>query len=206
MLANILLYVYIVATFVWFFFHLCNKAFFQTTLKYFLVFTLAICLIEFGSVYSIYWDFARWHGGETWALFPITITAMQSGADPIPKTTFLYWILNITSIAFYVSFPQAVIRGSSLHLAHNKLAVGALRFLAHGYGIGEAFFGIITALSSLVSFQPGTNIWLMLIGYIIIIVTWRSIRGDLLRGFFSHAPAGDHLSTALEKLSNLNEK
>lgn len=207
MLANILLYVYIVAAIAWFFLHTGNKAFVRATLGYFLIITLAICLIEYGSVYSIYWDFARWHGGEPWALFPITITVFQPGANAIPKTTFTYWLLSISSTAFYISFPQAVIRKSSVYLANNKLALAVLRFLSYGYGIGEAFIGIMLTLSSLVSFLPDKNIWIMLLGCaILIIAAWRVIREDLKNGFSHHVPGGDGIVKTVEMMSTLANK
>lgn len=207
MLANILLYVYIIAAIGWFFFHTGNKAFVRATLVYFLIITLAICLIEYGSLYSIYWDFARWHGGETWTLFPITITVAQPGASPISKTTFTYWLLSIASTAFYISFPQAVMRASSIHLAKNKLSLGLLRFLSYGYGIGEAFAGIMLTLSSLVSFMPDKNIWIMLVGCaILIIAAWGGIRADLKRGFSHFVPGGKSVVTALDMMSKIREE
>lgn len=207
MLANILLYVYIVAAIGWFFLRIGNAAFVRATLTYFLIITLAICLIEFGSVYSIYWDFARWHGGETWTLFPITISPSQSGANPISKTTFTYWLLSISSTAFYISFPQAVIRASSIHLANNKLSLAVLRFLSYGYGIGEAFIGIMLTLSSLVSFMPDKNMWVMLVGCaILIIAAWGGIRADLKRGFSHFVPGGKAAVTAVEMMGTVAKK
>ncbi len=206
-MANILLYVYIAVAIGWFFFHLGNKTFVRATLIYFLVITIAICLIEYGSLYSIYWNFARWHGGDTWGLFPITITVDQPGAAPIPKTTFTYWMLSISSTTFYVSFPQAVLRGSSIYLANNKLSLYVLRFLSYGYGIGEAFIGIMITLSSLVSLQPDKNIWIMLVGCaILIIAAWGGIREDLKRGILPHMPGGKTTATALDIMATLGKK
>ncbi len=169
-------------------------AFIRVTLLYFIFITFFACLLIYGSAYSLESNLAQWHKEGWFATFPLTITGGAPDAHTIPKNSSTYWHYLIPLVAFFVTFPQAVARGASLHLSKERSpdavmegTIKAYNFLqqvlaffkksvpyvsgtlSDAYDIGEWVFVLLT-LSSLVSPYSRQNWVLMLLGCFFIVL------------------------------------
>jgi hypothetical protein len=166
-----------------------NLSFLRVTLIYFVLVTVALCLIEYGSAYSLNWDFARWHGGDTWQLFPLSVSGGGPNKNMIPKTSSTYWFLTVLVTSFYITFPQAVVRGIGSHVIKSTIFASILLILFDLFGIGLGFVSVVLTFTSLFSPFPNENWLVMLAGCVfIIIIMGPTIVRDVRHGFHQFVP------------------
>jgi hypothetical protein len=115
-LAVALFYIYPLVTIGVFLFNLRHGAFIRVTLVYFVVMTFFACLLLYGSAYILDSNVSQWQHEGIFATFPFFITGGGPDKNTIPKTTSAYWLWSIIVISYFVTFPQAVLRGVRLHL------------------------------------------------------------------------------------------
>lgn len=186
-----------------------NWAFIRTTLLYFLFMTFFACLLIYGSAYSLDTNFTQLHTQGWFSAFPLTITGDGPDASTIAKNDPAYWRSLILLVAFFVTFPQAVMRATGLY--RKKTPLGVMDQVGHAYGtvrqalawfkiwlpgtvsnvydIGEWIF-LVLALTSLASPFPIQNLPLMLFsGFFVVLlagsnlVTGNGLASRILRLF-----------------------
>lgn len=154
--------------------------FIRVTVLYFIFMTFFACLLIYGSAYSLDANFAQWHRALL-TTFPLSITGGGPDASTISKNSPAFWQNLIPLIAFFVTFPQAVMRGASLTRGNSPkeimrqvmqtysglrrvgewLKIVAPGTLSNVYAIGEWVL-VLVAFTSLASPYPMQNFPLML--------------------------------------------
>lgn len=177
-----------------------NWKFLRVTLLYYLFITFFAFLLIYGSAYNLESHLAQLqHQGLS--VFPFTISGGRSDINTIPRTNPNYLLWTILSLSFFVTFPQAVMRGSRLCLKkaespekirrkilkdykniQKKLkdaGIIVLPVINDFYIVGEWVFVLVT-ISSLVSPFPMHSWYLMLLGcFFILIITGSDITNGI---------------------------
>lgn len=144
-----------------------NIKFVLATLLYFALITFCVCLTVYGSAYQMVWDYSHWRWSDTFGPFPVEVTNGLGLTHVIPKDSFTFWSLLWWGIAFYVTFPQAVLRALNLYIFPPvaRLLVGLVSNLV---SLSEGFLALMFTVTALGSPVPVTNGWLMLLGCVLV--------------------------------------
>jgi hypothetical protein len=187
-MGNALYYVYSFIVIGIFLYNCRSWRFIRVTALYFVFMTFFACLLIYGSAYSLDANFAQWHRALL-TTFPLSITGGGPDASTISKNSPAFWQNLIPLIAFFVTFPQAVMRGASLTRGKSPQEVmgqvtqtysglrrvaGWLKIVVPGtisnfYAIGEWVFALV-AFTSLASPYPMQSFPLMLLSCFFVIL------------------------------------
>ncbi|MHC5822679.1 MAG: hypothetical protein ACYT04_44295 [Nostoc sp.] len=204
MIITLYLYAQITAAFIVFFWHKQNSAFVRTAIYHSILATILLSFIQYGSAYSLDWDYSRWQWSNEFQIFPLRGQGGLANANTIAKNSFFYWFFTMITTFLYVAFPQSVLIAENHHLRDSgKPFLQILRKLKKIYRIGIGFFSTAIVLSSLVSPVPSGNKIVMLIAYGVLILwlgsrMWEDI-GDGIQGYI---PNGKETVDNLKNFAN----
>ena len=172
-----------------------NWEFIRVTLLYYIFLTFFAYLLIYGSAYNLESHLNQLHKDGLFTAFPFTIGGDRPDVNTVLKTSPNFFPWTLTSISFFVTFPQAVTRGARIHkrkspekvmekvLDHYNQIRDILRNITNIvlpiindiYIVGEWVFVLVT-ISSLVSPFPMHSWYLMLLGcFFILLITGTDI-------------------------------
>jgi hypothetical protein len=183
------IYAQITVSFFVFFSHKRDSAFTRTAIFHAIGFTILLSLIQYGSAYSLDWDYSRWQLTNEFQIFPLRGHGGAPNSNTIDKTSFVFWFLTLITSFLHIAFPQAVLIAENKYFGDTRQSFRqALRRLKKVYRIGVGFFSTAIVISSLFSPFPCGNKIVMLIAYGVLILWLRSkMWEDLLdakKGYF----------------------
>jgi hypothetical protein len=187
-MSNAFYYIYSFIVFGIFLYNCRSWRFIRVTILYFVFMTFFACLLIYGSAYSLDANFAQWHRALL-TTFPLSITGGGPDATTISKNSPAFWQNLIPLIAFFATFPQAVMRSASLTRGKSSkevmrqitqtysglrrvaewLKIATPGTISNFYAIGEWAFTLV-AFTSLASPFPMRSFPLMLLGCFFVIM------------------------------------
>ena len=203
MLITLYLYAQITAAFIVFFWHKQDSAFVRTAVFHSILATILLSFIQYGSAYSLDWDYSRWKWSDEFQIFPLRGQGGPAGLNTIAKNSFAYWFFIPLTSFLYVAFPQAVLVAENNHLKDSgKSFLKLLRRLKKVYRIGVGFFSTLLVLTSLFSPISCENKIVMLISYGILVAWLRSrMWEDIGDGIQGYIPNGQESIGNLKKVA-----